>query len=188
MVLKTSLKDILLPSCCRFFLLCRAYGKEYIPIEEQAQSSHKGIWAGKFTEPALWRKQQKAASLNASLAGGALPSSSSGNSSVGAGTDGKPTYAAVVAGAGAAGAGGVMSFGQQPQQQQVALSTSVSGPAAGSCNGPIIKGNINSKGQKIYHTEKSGQYSRVLIEESKGERYFCTEEEALAAGWVAAKK
>jgi hypothetical protein len=89
-----------------------------------------------------------------------------------------------------AGAGGAASFGQQQQQQQqqFALAGGVSGPAAFNCNGPIIKGNINAKGQKIYHTEKSGQYSRVLIEESKGERYFCTEEEALAAGWVAAKK
>ena len=57
-----------------------------------------------------------------------------------------------------------------------------------SCSGPVIKGNINSKGQKIYHTVNSGQYMRVEIDERQGERYFCTEDEALAAGWRAALK
>lgn len=158
----------------------RAYGKEYIPIEDQAQSNRKGVWAGNFTEPALWRKQQKAAALNASLASSSMDGNGGNTfsaapappivSSIGAGTGGKPSYAAVAAGAAAGG-----------QQQQVSLS-------AGNCNGPIIKGNINSKGQKIYHTVNSGQYMRVEIDESKGERYFCTEEEALAAGWVGAKR
>lgn len=159
---------------------CRAYGKEYIPLEDQAHGSHKGIWAGNFTEPALWRKQQKAASLNASLSSmdstapplqafAAPPSTSS----IGAGSGGKPSYADVVAAGAAAGGSKVA---QVPQQVSV------------KCNGPVIKGNINSKGQKIYHTERSGQYMRVIIEENKGERYFCSEEEAVAAGWVAAKK
>jgi hypothetical protein len=170
---------------------CRAYGKEYIPIEGQAQSSHKGIWAGRFTEPALWRKQQKAEALNASLANSSMDGSGGSGrtfsaapapplvSSVGAGSDGKPSYAAIAAGAAAAGGGG----SSQQQQQQMSLPSAV-----GSCSGPLIKGNINSKGQKIYHTVNSGQYMRVIIEENKGERYFCTEEEALAAGWVGAKK
>jgi hypothetical protein len=156
--------------CCRFG---RAYGKEYIPIEDQAHGSRKGIWAGNFTEPALWRKQQKAQALNASLAStsfGSLPAQPLVNS-VGAGIGGKPSYAAIAAGAAA---------GQQQQQR--------GSPSPTNCNGPIIKGNINSKGQKIYHTVSSGQYQRVIIEENKGEKYFCTEEEALAAGWVAAKK
>jgi hypothetical protein len=56
------------------------------------------------------------------------------------------------------------------------------------CLGPVIKGNINAKGGKIYHTTKSGSYDRVLIELDKGERYFCTEEEAKAAGWRPAIK
>jgi hypothetical protein len=51
-----------------------------------------------------------------------------------------------------------------------------------------IKGNINAKGQKIYHTTASGSYDRVQIDEKAGERYFCTEQEALAAGWRAALK
>ncbi len=50
----------------------------------------------------------------------------------------------------------------------------------------LIKGNISSSG-KIYHTPASPWYSRTKISEAKGERWFCTEQEALAAGWRAPK-
>ena len=50
----------------------------------------------------------------------------------------------------------------------------------------LIKGNINSKGVRIYHTPwGSKHYSRTHINESRGERWFCSEDEALAAGWRA---
>ena len=45
-----------------------------------------------------------------------------------------------------------------------------------------IKGNISDNG-KIYHTPYSDSYAKTRIDESKGERWFCTESEALAAGW-----
>lgn len=47
-----------------------------------------------------------------------------------------------------------------------------------------IKGNISQHGQ-IYHTPWSPWYSRTVISESKGERWFCDEAEALRAGWRA---
>ena len=47
----------------------------------------------------------------------------------------------------------------------------------------VIKGNINRSGQQIYHLPFQYFYSRVKIDESKGERWFCTEQEALEAGW-----
>ena len=46
------------------------------------------------------------------------------------------------------------------------------------------KGNISRSG-KIYHVPGSGSYEKTRIDESKGERWFCTEEEAKAAGWRA---
>ena len=50
----------------------------------------------------------------------------------------------------------------------------------------LIKGNINSKGVRIYHTPwGSKHYERTRINESRGERWFCSEDEALAAGWRA---
>ena len=51
----------------------------------------------------------------------------------------------------------------------------------------LIKGNIGNSG-KIYHTRASQWYSRTKINEAKGERWFCTEAEAIAAGWRAPKK
>ena len=49
----------------------------------------------------------------------------------------------------------------------------------------VIKGNINRGGERIYHTPDSHSYSRTRIDESRGEHWFCTEEEARAAGWRA---
>jgi hypothetical protein len=49
-----------------------------------------------------------------------------------------------------------------------------------------IKGNISEAGH-IYHVPGSAHYSRTRVEPEKGERWFCTEEEAIAAGWRAPK-
>ena len=46
----------------------------------------------------------------------------------------------------------------------------------------LIKGNINSRGERIYHVPGSKWYARTRINKP-GERWFCTEEEAIAAGW-----
>ena len=48
----------------------------------------------------------------------------------------------------------------------------------------LIKGNISKSG-KIYHTPDSKFYKRVKIDTSKGERWFCTVEDAIDAGWRA---
>lgn len=45
-----------------------------------------------------------------------------------------------------------------------------------------IKGNISDNG-RIYHTPGSAHYQRTRISERRGERWFCTEAEARAAGW-----
>lgn len=47
-----------------------------------------------------------------------------------------------------------------------------------------IKGNISRNGH-IYHAPWSPWYSRTRISPSKGERWFCSEAEAIAAGWRA---
>lgn len=51
---------------------------------------------------------------------------------------------------------------------------------AGDC---AIKGNISSSGEKIYHLLGCGSYSKTKINESRGEKWFCAETEAQAAGW-----
>jgi endonuclease YncB( thermonuclease family) len=49
----------------------------------------------------------------------------------------------------------------------------------------LIKGNINSHGERIYHLPGTRGYDETVITESKGERWFCSEDEAQAAGWRA---
>lgn len=51
----------------------------------------------------------------------------------------------------------------------------------------VIKGNINSDGVKIYHVPGGGSYDRTVITQSKGERWFCTEQAAVDAGWRKAR-
>jgi len=54
--------------------------------------------------------------------------------------------------------------------------------------GCAIKGNISSKtGEKIYHLPGQRYYDQTTIDPSKGERWFCTEEEAIANGWRKSK-
>jgi endonuclease YncB( thermonuclease family) len=53
-------------------------------------------------------------------------------------------------------------------------------PQRGGCS---IKGNVNGEGERIYHTAASPAYRDTEIDEERGERWFCTEAEARAAGW-----
>ena len=51
----------------------------------------------------------------------------------------------------------------------------------GGCN---IKGNISyNSGRRIYHMPGERGYARTRINPSRGERWFCSEAEARAAGW-----
>lgn len=60
------------------------------------------------------------------------------------------------------------------------------GNADAAPTGCKIKGNI-SKGGRIYHLPGARGYGRVKISPKKSERYFCTEDEARAAGWRASR-
>jgi hypothetical protein len=51
----------------------------------------------------------------------------------------------------------------------------------------LIKGNISSSGERIYHVPGQRYYNKTLINLSKRERWFCTEQEAVSAGWRKAK-
>ena len=50
-----------------------------------------------------------------------------------------------------------------------------------------IKGNISGRGDRIYHLPGQKYYRKTGIRLDKGERWFCTEREARAAGWRKAK-
>ncbi|KAI8114622.1 hypothetical protein M9434_002742 [Picochlorum sp. BPE23] len=68
--------------------------------------------------------------------------------------------------------------------------TGGNGQSSGSSNEPgcDIKGNISSNGEKIYHLPGGRYYDQVKITESKGERWFCSEEDAVSLGWRASRE
>jgi hypothetical protein len=47
----------------------------------------------------------------------------------------------------------------------------------------IIKGNVNQNGERIYHVPGQEFYDKIRMDVGKGMRWFCTPEEAEAAGW-----
>jgi endonuclease YncB( thermonuclease family) len=66
-------------------------------------------------------------------------------------------------------------------ESTLARSTTPAREGSGQCD---IKGNISDNG-RIYHVPGSPSYAATRIDESRGERWFCSEEEARAAGWRA---
>jgi endonuclease YncB( thermonuclease family) len=50
-------------------------------------------------------------------------------------------------------------------------------------SGCVIKGNINSRGDKVYQTPDMPAYDKTKVNPAKGERWFCTVDEARKAGW-----
>lgn len=54
--------------------------------------------------------------------------------------------------------------------------------------GCVIKGNRSGSGNQIYHMPGQADYDATVITEAKGERWFCSEAEARAAGWRRAKR
>lgn len=109
----------------------REFSTTYVPLEEKARSQRTGIWAGRFVEPAEWRRGKRLVSEGASQ--NTQPHSAAE----------RPTCA--------------------------------------------IKGNISSGGERIYHVPGGRYYAQTQIDTTNGERWFCTEAEAVAAGWRRSK-
>jgi hypothetical protein len=73
---------------------------------------------------------------------------------------------------------GALSVPITAQSLLLAPASSAGAPSA-EC---LIKGNVNRKGERIYHLPGSVHYPQVNMN-SNEKRWFCTEEEAQAAGW-----
>jgi len=87
-------------------------------------------------------------------------------------------------------------YHEHPRQVRTIVRTSILAMAVACCAsactkeqraGCMIKGNISSSGERIYHVPGQRYYDKTLIHQSKGERWFCTEQEAVGAGWRKAK-
>ena len=68
--------------------------------------------------------------------------------------------------------------------QNLQTSTTKSSDQQTGCN---IKGNISSSGEKIYHMPGQRYWEKTVIDESKGEHWFCSEDDAVSAGWRKSK-
>ena len=81
---------------------------------------------------------------------------------------------------------------QEAQSQNRGLWTGCGDDFAASQTSPdecMIKGNISfSTSEKIYHMPGQEYYDKTVIDEARGERWFCTEEEAQTTGWRKSKK
>lgn len=75
----------------------------------------------------------------------------------------------------------IAAMGQGPR----AVRSPTVAPSVAPKSGCLIKGNINSKGERIYHVPGRGSYAQTEINEGAGERWFCSEDEAQQAGWRA---
>jgi endonuclease YncB( thermonuclease family) len=106
----------------------RRYSTDYVDEENEARSARRGIWAGEFTAPERYRRDEAPMQRRAGSGGDSVQTS------------------------------------------------------RGGCS---IKGNINGDGERIYHAPGSSSYDDTAIDEGRGERWFCTEAEARAAGWRA---
>lgn len=46
-----------------------------------------------------------------------------------------------------------------------------------------IKGNITLAGERIYHLKDSPYFTQTVINPARGEKYFCSEQDAINAGF-----
>jgi endonuclease YncB( thermonuclease family) len=89
---------------------------------------------------------------------------------------------------GAAAAGrGIWSGGVEVPEAYRARVRQSAAPAAPAPGGCAIKGNISGSG-RIYHLPGQENYDATGINEARGERWFCSEAEAQAAGWRRARR
>lgn len=77
---------------------------------------------------------------------------------------------------------------RNPRPERVSTASPAAAPAAERSSGDcLIKGNISENG-RIYHVPGSRDYDVTRVDESRGERWFCSEQQAQAAGWRAPRR
>lgn len=77
---------------------------------------------------------------------------------------------------------------QEPEALAEATAKEISNKEASGKEGCRIKGNITREGTKLYWVPGSRRYAETVITERSGERWFCSEDEARAAGWQEPEK
>jgi endonuclease YncB( thermonuclease family) len=75
----------------------------------------------------------------------------------------------------------ILGYAKPPANAHAILLASASGSVAPSPD-CTIKGNVNGSGECIYHKPTSRWYAQIKMQINKGTRWFCSAEEAEAAG------
>jgi endonuclease YncB( thermonuclease family) len=75
----------------------------------------------------------------------------------------------------------ILGAAKAPANASAILLASASGPVAPSAD-CTIKGNVNRSGECIYHKPSSRWYAQIKMQIAKGTRWFCSVEDAEAAG------
>ncbi|MCL4189590.1 MAG: thermonuclease family protein [Rhodobacteraceae bacterium] len=70
----------------------------------------------------------------------------------------------------------------RPAEMRAAVRTAAAGGAGAGDPACAIKGNVSASG-RVFHLPGQRDYGRVRIDPDRGERWFCSEAEAVAAGW-----
>jgi endonuclease YncB( thermonuclease family) len=133
-------------------------------LEAEARAARKGLWSQppeRWVPPWIYRARSRA------LPGASVPSKDYSRETA------DDCIAAIAAGAAPTSP---VSVPRNPPPTKTP-------PGAEPDSGCRIKGNINRKGERIYHLPGSHGYDDTRIDTAKGERWFCSEEEARAAGW-----
>lgn len=73
---------------------------------------------------------------------------------------------------------------ERQQYEDYILDKQLENEGVGRSSGCVIKGNVSyNTGERIYHLPSDPDYSTTTIDPNYGERWFCSEREAQAAGW-----
>lgn len=98
--------------------------------------------------------------------------------------DRPPLFAEVEAEARAAGRGIWAGEFVAPADWRRGARLPVEAPAAAGPDGLCtIKGHVTAAGERLYHLPGGAFYPHVPVDPARGERWFCSEAEAQAAGW-----
>jgi len=149
--------------------------ERYCELEAEARLARRGLWSmppARWLPPWIWRQRRRVPP------GTAVPAPDYAQETVAG------CIAAIGKPYGWAGGGPVAGSAPAPVK---AAGRPVAAAGAGHPPGCDIKGNINRKGERIYHLPGGRFYGQVQIDAARGERWFCSEEEARAAGWRAAR-
>ena len=162
--------------------------------EDEARAARRGLWQGEFLYP--WDFRHGTGAPVTADSAGPLPGTAVGPQPSAPGTGAGIAAAAAPAPAEAlADADFAELDGADEVAEEVTLPTGGAGAASDGGGGGgggggadrecAIKGNISRSGARIYHVPGSPSYDATQIDEARGERWFCSEAEARAAGWRA---